>query len=123
LKDKEHQLQRACVTWFDLQFPKLRTLLFAIPNGGHRHIATAGKLKAEGVRAGVADMFLAIGGPGYLGTFIEMKTDTGKLSDSQKAFRDAVVSAGYRYMVIRSFYSFQEQVTEAIDNQSNIKQL
>ena len=36
------------------------SLLFAIPNGGHRHIGTARKLKAEGVKAGVPDCFLAV---------------------------------------------------------------
>ena len=34
-------------------------LIFAIPNGGKRHIGTARKLKAEGVRSGVPDIFLA----------------------------------------------------------------
>ena len=34
--------------------------LFAIPNGGARHIGTAIKLKSEGVTAGVSDLFLMI---------------------------------------------------------------
>lgn len=39
--------------------PALRWL-HAIPNGGHRHAATAGKLRAEGVRPGVCDLFLDV---------------------------------------------------------------
>lgn len=34
--------------------------LHAIPNGGDRHGATAGKMKAEGAKAGVWDMFLPV---------------------------------------------------------------
>lgn len=35
-------------------------LLFAIPDGGRRDAVTGAHLKAEGVRAGVPDMFLAV---------------------------------------------------------------
>ena len=60
MKNGEHQLQVECVKWFRFQYPKLANLLFAIPNGGLRNIKVATKLKAEGVLAGVPDLFLAI---------------------------------------------------------------
>ena len=57
----EHTEQVALFNWCKLmegRHPQL-ALIFAIPNGGKRHIGTARKLKAEGVRSGVPDIFLA----------------------------------------------------------------
>lgn len=49
----EHDQQVAVVEWYDLNgIP-----VFAIPNGGIRHKRTAAMLKAEGVKAGVPDLF------------------------------------------------------------------
>lgn len=48
-------------------------LLFAIPNGGARSKATAGRLKAEGVRAGVPDICLPVAIAPYGGLWIELK--------------------------------------------------
>lgn len=33
----ESHIQRNCLTWFRLQYPELRLVLFAIPNGGARN--------------------------------------------------------------------------------------
>ena len=38
-------------------YPELR-LLYAIPNGGHRHKAMSAELKAEGVKPGVPNLCL-----------------------------------------------------------------
>ena len=57
----EHTEQVALFNWCKMmegRHPQL-ALIFAIPNGGKRHIGTARKLKAEGVRSGVPDIFLA----------------------------------------------------------------
>ena len=56
--DEEHRIQCECVRYFHLRYPHLRGRLFAVPNGGRRDAATAGKLKAEGVVAGVSDLVL-----------------------------------------------------------------
>lgn len=80
----EHQEQVAFVRWFRMQYPKMR--IFAIPNGGARHIVAATKLKAEGVLSGVADLYIP-----KLRLWIEMKRQKGGvLSDAQKEFRDYV---------------------------------
>lgn len=44
LKISEDQLQRQCVKWFRMQYPKLEKRLFAIPNGGKRDVVTAAKI-------------------------------------------------------------------------------
>ena len=75
--------------------PALR-LLFAVPNGGHRHKATAGKLKAEGVRKGVPDMCLPVAYGGFHGLYIELKAQGGRASDEQREWIAALQAQGYR---------------------------
>jgi rhodanese-related sulfurtransferase len=81
IKISEHQEQCTVVEWFRLQYPD--ELLFAIPNGGHRHINVARKLKNEGVTASIPDLFLASAKHGFNGLFIEMKSLKGKLTKQQ----------------------------------------
>ena len=59
-------------------------LLYHVPNGGHRHVAVATKLKREGVKSGVPDLFLPVARDGYHGLFIEMKAIGGRTSPNQK---------------------------------------
>ena len=73
----ESEMQRSCKRWFDLQYPKLSCLLFAVPNGGARNSREAAIMKAEGVTAGVADMILLIPRHGYGCLCIEFKTKKG----------------------------------------------
>lgn len=47
--------------------------LYAIPNGGYRDKITAGKLKAEGVKKGVPDVFLPLTCPRFAGLYVELK--------------------------------------------------
>lgn len=47
--------------------------LHAIPNGGTRSMATGARMKAEGTKAGVLDIFLPVARGGYHGLYIEMK--------------------------------------------------
>jgi hypothetical protein len=75
MQQSEDSHQAALCSWIErvrARYPALK-MLFAIPNGGFRHKATAGKLKATGARAGVPDLFLAAPRGGYAGLFIEMK--------------------------------------------------
>ena len=116
MNQEEHNLQCACVKWFAYQHPELQGLLFAVPNGGARSKATAGKLKAEGVVAGVADLLLLVPNAkvnwyyedvsGYVGLCIEMKTKTGRQSSEQKAWQEKVEAKGYKYAVCRSLEDF-----------------
>ena len=113
--DEEHHIQCACVNWFRYQYPEYSSLLFAVPNGGARSKATAGRLKAEGVVAGVADLLLLVPSCGYHGLCIEMKTKTGKQSDSQKPWQKEVQKKGYKYVVCRSLDEFIEIIDEYIE--------
>jgi hypothetical protein len=70
-------------------------LLYAVPNGGARNLYVARKLKAEGVRAGVADLCLPAARRGYHGLYIEMKSEEGFATIEQKAFLRGVLEEGY----------------------------
>jgi len=81
--------------------PELKWL-FTIPNGGARDPITAGRMKAEGVKKGVADIFLPLvkydsGGMIYAGLWIEMKKEKGRLSSEQIEFANFVGYQGYRF--------------------------
>ncbi len=115
--DEEHRIQCACVRWFNLQYPKLRGRLFAVPNGGRRDAATAARLKAEGVVPGVADLVLLMSNHGYGALLIEMKTSVGRQSDSQKKWEKTVcANAEYKYVVCRSLDDFIREVDSYLSN-------
>lgn len=74
----EHEEQRELVRWFRQTYKGVR--IFAIPNGGQRSMATAARLKAEGVSSGVPDLFV----PAW-GLWVEMKRSKGgSVSAEQK---------------------------------------
>lgn len=112
MKTLESELQKACVYWFRMQYPKLRSLLFSVPNGGYRNIATARNMVAEGVVRGVADLLFLYPSKDYHGLCIEMKTDKGRQSEFQKQWQTAVESVGYKYVVCRSIDEFKATVTD-----------
>jgi hypothetical protein len=89
------------------RYPDLKNL-FAIPNGEKRHPAVANRLKLEGVKSGVPDLFLAAMRSIYGGIWIEMKAPSerpktersrGGLSDAQGDWRIRLLEAGYRHAV------------------------
>lgn len=87
----------------------------AIPNGGGRTAAQGGQLKSEGVRGGVADVFLPVptywpdvghlshkGVVKYCGLYIEMKKANGvpsSVTSDQLDFGAFVTKQGYLWMV------------------------
>jgi hypothetical protein len=86
--------------------------MFAIPNGGLRNKATAGRLKAEGVKSGVADIFLPVVRPGYHGLFIEMKPlKSGRATDEQECFIMIMKSRGYAATICRGWLEASQVVT------------
>ena len=116
MKKSEHTEQAALFSWakkMEGRHPQLK-MMFAIPNGGLRNIRVAMKLKKEGVKAGIPDIFLAV--PRHLpnptkdvftlyGLFIEMKYGKNKPTEEQKQWLTDLEDEGYRAEVC---YSFEE---------------
>lgn len=97
----ESEEQQALFQWANImskKMPELR-LLHAIPNGGKRHKATAVRLKKEGQKAGVSDMFLPVARGRYHGLYVELKAKGGRLSDKQKEWIRLTTQQGYLSIV------------------------
>lgn len=92
----EHEHQAAVIQWARLaQYPGL-DLLFAVPNGGLRTKAEAGKLKAEGVKSGVPDLCLPVARGPYHGLFLEMKKPgVRRASEAQNWWIESLMKQGY----------------------------
>lgn len=94
------------------EFPELRWI-FAIPNGGDRNMAVAANMKAEGVRAGVWDVFLPAARKNMHGLFLEFKKPirkkekNGGLSDQQFQFGFHVNQLGYATKVV---YTWEQAI-------------
>lgn len=112
----EDRLQSACITWFRLQYPHLRMLLFAVPNGGSRNKIEAAKLKATGVTPGVADLIFLLPRQGFNNLLIEMKTPTGTQSPDQKDWQKVAESAGSKYVVCRTVDDFMQTINQYLEN-------
>lgn len=113
---EEHELQVACVQWFRYQYPQYDHNLFAVPNGGKRDKVTAGKLKAEGQKAGISDLVLLKANKHHHALLIEMKTSKGRLSQAQAQWRNLITRDGFRYAVCRSLEEFIETINNYLNN-------
>jgi len=101
----EHEEQRELVRWFRQSWPDVR--IFAIPNGGARSKATAGRLKAEGVSSGVPDLFV----PAWR-LWVEMKrTKGGSLSPEQKDWIKYLESVGFCCIVGKGAEDAKRQIS------------
>ena len=96
--------EQAAVFQWAAHFSILRWM-FAVPNGGNRNLKEAVRLKSQGVKPGVSDIFLprplhSHTGGGYAGLFIEMKRTKkqgrSSVTEDQKAFQVAMTVAGYK---------------------------
>ena len=108
----EHDIQVACIEWClwsQSKYPGLE-YIFAIPNGGHRHIGTAIRLKNEGVKPGVPDLFLPVAKRNFNGLFLEIKTPKGAVSKPQEKFMSGVISLGFLACIIRSIDDFTKTI-------------
>ena len=114
MRQPEHLEQVALFRWAGYQqraHPEL-ALLFAIPNGGMRSKATAAKLKAEGVKAGVPDICLPVARGEYHGLWIEMKAGRNKPTAPQVKWHVKLSQQGYRVAVCYSWEAARDVIEE-----------
>ena len=77
-----------------------------IPNGGARgddvrsNKIRGAKLKAEGVKSGVSDIFLPVKSKDFSGLYIELKVGKNTASDKQLEFGEFVKSQNYDFHVV-----------------------
>jgi len=111
LGQSEDALQQKCIFWFHNEFPDLRGLLFAVPNGGTRNAREGQKLKRTGVVAGVSDLILLYDNYAIL---LEAKTETGVQSKKQKDWQEKVENQGLDYYLFRSLKEFKSIIKYVI---------
>ena len=105
----QEQLFRQC----DLlagRAPELR-LLYAVPNGGWRHKATAVAMEKQGVKPGVPDMALDLARHGFHGLKIELKRyREGDVADTQAGWLTRQAKNGYRAVVCWGWLAAWEEL-------------
>lgn len=102
MRQDEHNEQVKLFAWAEwerIDRPELG-LLFAVPNGGKRDKVTGARLKAEGVKAGVPDVWLPVARQGFHGLVIELKADEkGRPSKEQMTWLAELTEQGYLAVV------------------------
>lgn len=92
----EERLQISIVEHLRLLAPK-NVIWFAVPNGEKRSKRTAGRLKAQGVVAGVFDLAFVL--EDGRAAFLELKSEKGRLSPAQIAFSEQCTRMGVEHAV------------------------
>jgi len=112
MKRSEHVEQREFVQWVRQMTPHR---IFAIPNGGSRGASQGAMLKAEGVSAGVPDLYIPA-----LHHWVEMKIIGGKTSPVQRDWHDYLRSIGDPVVVAYSRDEAVHAVTMAMIQRGEI---
>lgn len=114
IKDKKYWQQLTQLKW-----------LHAIHNQGHGDAVRGARAKAEGVKAGVADIFLPVPKFGpleedeyytvmhYAGLYIELKrADKGQISKEQSEFAFDMSNAGYKHCFCYGWEAARDAIIE-----------
>jgi len=122
----EDKLQSECVKWFRYQYPELKKLLFAVPNGANLTDTQRMLFAQTGMMPGVADLILLIQKLGYGSLCIEMKTRKGDIYNitgvnrivkknglqkiEQHEWELSAISHGNKYVICRTFDEFKREI-------------
>jgi hypothetical protein len=104
-RNEEEQLQRGIVAYLGYAARK-DAIWFHVPNGEGRSKATGGRLKAMGVRAGVADLCFVLS-DGHA-AFMELKANGGKQRAAQLVFEQRCIDVGVPYVVVTNMDTAME---------------
>ena len=123
MKSIEHAEQVLLMQWWALahqQFGVPEQLLFVFLYGGERNIIVAARMKKEGVRAGVPDLFLAVPKGEFHGLFIEMKKPKGgRVSKNQSSMMKLLSEQGYRSKVCCGWVEARAEIERYLRQQPN----
>ena len=101
----EDNFQKAVARYLDAK----GVLWFHCPNGGHRNVAEAAKLKAMGVKAGIPDILILEPRKFCYGLAIELKVGKNKCTDYQKEMQRYFIAHNWNVLVS---YSLDEVIHE-----------
>ncbi|MBS6039970.1 VRR-NUC domain-containing protein [Pseudomonas sp.] len=108
--DREGQEQAALMKEIEIRYPDVYLNLHHTPNGGYRGKVEAGRLKAQGTKAGIPDLLLTMARGGYFGLFIEFKATVkpAAVSLEQQACIGRLNDQGYLAVVCRGHFDAME---------------
>lgn len=127
----EEAEQCALIEWADLaRVPrgamagrKIGEFLFSIPNGAYlsgsprQRGMQMSRLKKQGLRPGVSDLFLSLPASARHGLYIEMKRPgPGRTSNAQIDFAAKMMQAGYLAALCRGFSYAKAAIESYLDN-------
>jgi len=113
----EHSFQRSLFAEMKLRegmHPELRRL-YAVPNGGHRSTAAAGKMKAEGQKTGVPDICLPIARGGFHGLYLELKAKKNSPSEDQWQWLLELHRGGYAAHVANDINTARDLILQYLE--------
>ena len=111
--DTESNEQINLFEYFQIKHPEIWVNMFHVPNGGSRNIVTANRLKKEGVKPGVPDIFLECAANGFHGLRIELKKTSGSYAtSSQKDWIERLNKNGYKADVCYGWIDAKEKILE-----------
>jgi hypothetical protein len=94
--DWERREQVALFRWAAMHPDTALRMLFAVPNGmAAKSPITVRKMKAEGLRPGVPDVWLPVPKQSRCGLVLEMKVPPNKMSPAQQQWADDLKAQGW----------------------------
>ena len=93
----------------------MHSVLLKIPNEGKRSPILGAIMKAEGLKAGSPDCFIAWPTNIYHGLFIEFKSPGKKLTDLQKIMFEALTIKGYHCVMADSWELAAKELTNYLN--------
>lgn len=104
----EDALQTAVAAYLGTVLPPDAFFTF-VDKAGKRTMAQAAQMKSRGIKSGVADGMIWWRGAGF---WIELKTPTGRLTDTQEGIFPQAARAGIRIAVCRSVADVHQMLGE-----------
>lgn len=119
----ESSEQRALIKWAAL-VPIVHQHLIVSANGGKRDVYEGYKLKQQGVKAGIPDLFLAYPVAPYHGLWIELKRPLphlSKLSNNQRSWLDVLRAAGFAVFVAQGWLKARDIIVDYLGDKLHDK--
>jgi len=113
--NREDSEQSAFFNYLRLRQPEVFDLAYHVPNGGSRKggAREGARLKAQGVKAGVPDICIALPRGGYMGLYIEFKAtppNDAVVSKTQKEWLGRLDAQGYRAVLCKGLQALINEV-------------
>ena len=104
----ETRLQIDLVEWLNQAYPE--ALFTSTQAGDRRSKLAAMMMKRMGYRNGTPDLIFFEPCQGFHGLVVELKTEVGTWSISQREFRDQAIRRGYKYVVAYGYSLAKQEI-------------